>query len=194
MPSPPPVNRRPSFIDDNYDEPEGEDFPRKVSGSVVGRLVTRANSRAEQSNPPPFLPPKRLSERNTETKEKAPSVRAQTMPRPINTFHPNLPSKPVKAQSNDDGEEETEERNTEKKEKAPSVRAQTMPLNLPSKPVKVHANNDDDGEGGQMFLPPTLNPITVAKMNKLRGVNQNQKMPGNELFKRRQELQKAFQN
>ena len=125
MPSPPAVCRRQSF-----DNKEDGDFPRKVSAPVVGRLVTRANSREF-----PILPPKRLSEK----KEKAPSVRAQTMPRPI------------------------------------------------------RANNDDD-EGGEMFLAPTLNPITVAKMKKLTGLNQNQTMAGSEVLRRRQELQKAFQN
>ena len=172
MPSPPPVIRRSSSFDDNYDEPEEEEenIPRNVSFNksvpVGGRYGTLPNSRPlppednyendeddfsrRKSNPPPTLPPKRLSERHTEKKEKAPSVRAQPAPRPVKCVPPSLPLKTVKV------------------------------------------NTEDGNAGAGMYLPPTLNPITVAKMQKLKGVNQ--KMAGSELFKKRQELEKAIGN
>ena len=169
MPSPPPAIRRSSSFDDNYDEPEGDeddDVPRNVSVPVGGRYGTRADSRPlppednyendeddfprRMSNPPPSLPPKRLSEKHTENK--APSVRAQPTARPVKFGPPVLPLKPAKV------------------------------------------NSIDDGNAG-MFLPPTLNPITVAKMQKLKGSNQNQKMTGSELFnKKKLELEKAIGN
>ena len=177
MPSPPPVNRRPSSFDDNYDVPEEEEVPRNVSVPVYGRFASSPMPPEEnyendeddfqtRKPPPPTLPPRRLSDRQREKKEKVPSVRAQTMPLPVKSVPPSLPSHPPRSRS----------------------------------------RSNDTNTQPDMFLPPTLNPMSVAKMNKLKGLNQNQKMPesnptfnqkmsGSELFRKRQEmLEKAFGN
>ena len=174
MQSPPPVHRGSPSFDDNYDEPGSEDeekeqFSRKLSAPVGGQYATLGHSRPlppednyenddddfqNRMSNPPTLPPRRTSEKHTE-KAKPPSFRAQTMPRPV----------------------------------------KSVPPSLPSKPIKVQAQRDEDVK---LTLPPTLNPVTVGKLQKMRGTYKQGNLQGagrgSDLFKKRQELEKAIGN